>query len=189
MIDILPFMFLFSFIVLQRILELLVAKSNEKWLKQQGAVEFGKGHYYFMVLMHTMFFVSLLVEKVFLNRGLSPVWPLFLFGFVLVQFLRIWVITSLGRYWNTKIIVLPGAKAVKKGPYRFIRHPNYFVVSIELLVIPCMFSAYYTACLFTLLNGIILTIRIQEEEKVLKSLTEYEGDFQDCNRFIPKFVK
>lgn len=187
--DFLPFILIYCFIILQRIFELFVAKSNEKWMMQQGAMEFGSSHYRYIVLMHSLFFVSLLLEKLFFNRGLTVVWPIVLFVFVLVQLLRIWVITSLGRYWNTKIIVLPGAPPVRKGPYRYIRHPNYFVVSIELLVVPILFSAYLTASLFTILNVILLTIRIREEELALKSVTEYEEAFQKSNRFFPRFVK
>jgi methyltransferase len=187
--DILPFLGLFGFIVLQRVVELGIAKGNEKWMKQQGAVEFGIKHYRYMVMMHLLFFVSLFTEKVYLNRGLSQVWPLLLFGFILVQLMRIWVISSLGKYWNTKIIVYSGAQVIKKGPYRFIKHPNYFVVAIELVVVPFLFNAYFTAILFTILNGIMLMIRIPVEEKALRELTEYSGAFQGCNRFLPKVVK
>ncbi|WP_312472929.1 isoprenylcysteine carboxylmethyltransferase family protein [Neobacillus sp.] len=189
MIDILPFIFIFAFIILQRVIELFVAKSNENWMKQQGAIEFGTQHYQYMVLMHLLFFVSFFIEKTLFNRGLSPLWPWLLFIFISTQLMRIWVITSLGRYWNIKIIVRPNADIIKKGPYRFIKHPNYFVVSIEIIVIPMLFTAYFTAFLFTVLNVIMLSIRIPEEEKALRNLTEYEGEFQDCNRFFPKFVK
>ncbi|WP_026563866.1 isoprenylcysteine carboxyl methyltransferase family protein [Bacillus sp. UNC41MFS5] len=178
-----------GFIVLQRMVELRIAKRNEKWMKNQGAIEFGKKHYRFMVLMHVLFFFCLIAEKVFGNRELSYFWPILLSVFLVTQIMRIWVIISLGRYWNTKIIVLRDANVIKKGPYLYIRHPNYFVVAIELVVVPLLFNCYITACLFTILNGIILMIRIPEEEKALKELTEYEGIFQDCNRFLPKVVK
>jgi methyltransferase len=108
--------------------------------------------------------------------------------FVCAQLIRVWAISSLGTFWNTKIIVLPNVEVVRKGPYRFIKHPNYLVVSIELLVVPLMFGAYVTACLFTLLNVIMLSIRIPAEEKALRELTEYEGSFEKCNRFLPKLL-
>jgi methyltransferase len=187
--DFLPFLGLIGFTVLQRIVELGIAKSNEKWMKQEGAIEFGVVHYRYLVLMHMLFFVSLVSEKVFFNRQLSQVWPLLLFGFILVQLIRIWVLATLGKYWNTKIIVLAGANVITKGPYRFIKHPNYFVVAIELVIIPLLFNAYLTASLFTILNVIMLMIRIPVEEKALKELTEYAGTFQACNRFLPKIVK
>ncbi|MFJ7725610.1 isoprenylcysteine carboxyl methyltransferase family protein [Neobacillus sp. NPDC097160] len=187
--DLFPFILFISFIILQRVVELFVAKGNEKWMKQQGAVEFGEKHYKYMVMMHVLFFVVLMVEKVLLERGLSRVWPFVLCLFCFAQFIRIWAIASLGKYWNTKILVLAGAQVVRKGPYRFLKHPNYFVVTIELFVVPLLFNAYYTAFLFTILNVIMLMIRIPEEEKALSALTKYEGVFQDCNRFIPRIVK
>lgn len=186
--DIIPFFFLMGIIVFQRIVELFIAKKNEIWMKDQGAVEFGREHYRVMVGMHILFFISLLSEKIFLNRGLTIIWPLLLSIFLVTQFLRIWVIVSLGKYWNTKIIVLPGTDVVIRGPYRYIKHPNYLIVGIELVVIPLLFNDYATAVLFTLLNMVILSIRIPAEEKALKRLTEYEGAFENCNRFIPKML-
>jgi methyltransferase len=186
--DVFPFIAFFIVIVLQRLIELLIAKSNEKLMKQQGAIEFGTMHYRFMVLIHMLFFSAFIVEKLSLNRGLSQLWILLLLTFLGAQVIRIWAITSLGKYWNTKIIVLPNSAVVRRGPYRYIKHPNYFVVAIELIVIPLLFEAYYTACLFTILNGLILSIRIREEEKALNKLTEYEGTFQNCNRFLPRLL-
>ncbi|WP_413309258.1 isoprenylcysteine carboxylmethyltransferase family protein [Bacillus sp. 1P10SD] len=185
----LPFLVLFVVIITQRVTELIIAKSNEKWMKKNGAIEFGVKHYRVIVGMHILFFVAFFGEKVWLNRGLSSIWPLLLIVFIVTQLVRLWAITSLGRYWNTKILILANAKVIKKGPYRFIRHPNYFVVAIELLVVPLLFSSYLTAILFTIFNAIILSRRIQEEEKALQDLTEYVDAFQNCNRFLPKIVK
>ncbi len=184
-----PFLLLIAFIVIQRILELLVAKRNEIWMKQQGAVEFGNRHYIVMVILHVMFFVSLLSETLIMKRGTSFLWPLFLCFFVLAQVVRLWAITSLGKFWNTKILVVKNAKIVRDGPYRFLKHPNYTVVAIEFFAVPMLFNSYLTAVLFTVLNVMMLMIRIPMEEKALKTLTEYEEIFHDCNRFIPRFVK
>lgn len=189
MIHLPQFVILISFIVIQRLVELMIANHNEKWMKQQGAIEFGKKHYKYMVIMHLLFFVALFTEKFVLNRGLSPLWPFILTVFSVAQFIRCWAIYSLGKYWNTKILVLADALVVKKGPYRFLRHPNYIIVAIELLVVPMLFNAFYTAFLFTILNVIMLLIRIPEEEKALSTLTEYDAAFQNCYRFIPKIVK
>lgn len=183
------FQIIIGIVVLQRMVELRIAKSNEKWMKRQGAIEFGVKHYRYMVLMHMLFFICLIIEKVYWNRGLSYLWTIFLSVFLVAQIIRIWAISSLGRYWNTKIIVLRNAKVIRKGPYRYIKHPNYFVVATELVVVPLLFNCYITACLFTILNSLILMIRIPEEEKALKELTKYEGCFHDCNRFFPKVVK
>ncbi|EKN69540.1 hypothetical protein BABA_08936 [Neobacillus bataviensis LMG 21833] len=187
--DLIPFILFLSFVILQRVVELFIAKRNEKWMKRHGAVEFGKRHYKYMVAMHVLFFLVFITEKVLLNRLLSPIWPIVLCLFCFAQFIRIWALATLGMYWNTKILVLAGAKVVRKGPYRFLKHPNYFVVAIELLVVPLLFTAYYTAFLFTLLNVIMLMIRIPEEEKALRALTEYDGAFKDCHRFIPRIDK
>ncbi|MCM3766626.1 isoprenylcysteine carboxyl methyltransferase family protein [Neobacillus niacini] len=189
MSDYLTFSYLFGFIVLQRIVELVIAKRNEHWMKRQGAIEIGAIHYRFIVLMHMLFLISFFLEKLLFKHGLSPIWPILLTVFVLTQIFRIWVIQSLGRFWNTKIIVLPNASVIRKGPYRYIKHPNYLVVSLEIIVIPILYNAYFTAVLFTILNFIMLAIRIPREEQALGSVTEYNHAFQDCPRLIPKVVK
>jgi methyltransferase len=157
-----------SIIITQRILELFVAKQNEKWMKSQGAIEFGKRHYPVIVFVHILFFISLITEVQFFQKDISPLWPLFLVAFLAVQAVRIWALLSLGRFWNTKILVLPGAAVIKKGPYKYLKHPNYCVVVLELIIIPLMFHAYFTAILFTLLNMFVLSIRIPAEEYALK---------------------
>ncbi|MEH7250265.1 isoprenylcysteine carboxyl methyltransferase family protein [Neobacillus niacini] len=183
-----PFFIVISVIMFQRLIELVIARKNEKWMKEQGAIEYGTNHYLFIVLMHCMFFLFLVLEKISFSRELSPIWPLLTVVFVVAQLIRVWAIWSLGRYWNTKIIVLPNVDVVKKGPYRFIKHPNYLVVSIELISVPLLFGAYVTACLFTLLNIWMLSIRIPAEERALRELTEYESSFISCNRFLPKLL-
>jgi methyltransferase len=183
-----PFLIFISGMIIQRLLELVIARRNEKWMKEQGAREFGLKHYQFIVLMHSLFFGVLLFEKITFSRELSAFWPLLAVLFFCTQLIRIWAITSLGRYWNTKIIVLPNVEVVRRGPYRFIKHPNYLVVSIELLIVPLMFGAYITAGLFTILNILMLSIRIPAEEKALRELTEYESSLGSCNRFFPKLL-
>lgn len=165
------------FIIGQRVLELLIAKRNELRMKQKGAIEFGQSHYPFIVSVHSLFFVSLILEVTLFHKHLTQNWSIFLVLFFIAQFGRIWALTSLGTFWNTKIIVLPEADIVKKGPYKFVKHPNYIIVAIELIVIPLLFQAFMTAIIFTILNAIILSIRIPAEERALKSLTEYKEAF------------
>jgi methyltransferase len=175
----------YAFILLlitQRLAELIIARRNEQWMKQRGAREFGQTHYRLIVLLHSLFFVSYWIEVTIGERMLSPAWPFLLTLFLLTQLVRVWALASLGKYWNTKIIVLPGASVVKKGPYRFMKHPNYLVVTMEFLIIPLLFQAYYTAILFTLLNLVILSIRIPAEEKALHELTEYPISFMKYTR-------
>jgi methyltransferase len=181
--------FLFiAFIIFQRLTELAIARKNEKWMKSQGALEFGSGHYPAMVLIHSAFILSIIAEVVFFHRELFAYWPVLMVLFVLTQLMRVWALISLGPYWNTKIIVLPGAKIIKKGPYRLIKHPNYVIVALELIIIPLMFNAYWTAAIFTILNMVILSVRIPAEEKALAQLTQYEKEFSENGRFIPNLL-
>jgi len=158
-------------------------------MKKQGGIEIGKHHYKYIVLVHVFFFLSLVIEYLLSPQGLSPFSIIILFFFLLTQFIRVWAIKSLGVQWNTKIIILPGRNMVTKGPYQYLKHPNYVVVILEILLIPLLFQAYYTALLFTLLNLIVLSIRIPIEEKALMDATDYAKAFEDRMRFVPKAVK
>lgn len=171
------FLFVFIIVIIQRLVELIVAGRNERWIRSQGAIEVGASHYKWMVLMHTAFFVSLLIEVLIFDRPLSPIWGILLAIFLLMQILRVWCLSSLGKFWNTKILILPGADVQKKGPYRWIRHPNYVIVTTELIVLPLLFSAYITAVVFLLLNIWMLSVRIPAEEKALRELTNYNEVF------------
>jgi methyltransferase len=188
MADLAVFIILYLFILIQRLTELWIAKKNEQWMKGKGAIEFGTKHYQVIVFMHVLFLVSFLAEKIIFNRSLSGLWLALIIVFVGTQFLRIWAISTLGKFWNTKIIVLPNADVIRTGPYRFIKHPNYLVVSIEMLIIPLLFNAYITACIFSLFNAMMLAVRIRAEEQALRTFTEYDGTFQRSNRFLPKLL-
>lgn len=144
----------------------------------QGAYEVGASHYPYMITLHTSFFICLIVEVLIFNRSISPLFPIFLLFFLFVQGLRIWCLTSLGTFWNTKIIILPGANVITKGPYLIFRHPNYVVVCIEIVLLPLMFQAYMTAVCFTLLNLAMLSVRIPIEEKALMEVTNYNEEFK-----------
>ncbi|RNA66711.1 isoprenylcysteine carboxyl methyltransferase family protein [Alteribacter keqinensis] len=159
---------LIGIVIAQRGIELVVAKSNERWMLSKGAKEFGQTHYKWIVLMHAGFFAFLAVEVLLFGKTAAPFWAVPFTLFLMAQAGRLWALSSLGRFWNTKVIVLPGAELVKRGPYRFLSHPNYVIVALEFLVIPLIFQAYATLVIFTLLNALILLkIRIPEEEKAL----------------------
>ena len=179
------FWILFSCLLLQRVLELIAANKNEKWMKKHGAIEFGREHYGLMVAMHVAFLSSLILEVYFFKQDLHPLWPFFLTLFIGLQGMRFWVIRTLGKYWNTKILVIPRGKLVKKGPYKWIKHPNYLIVTLELFTIPFIFQAYLTLVLFFVLNQIILSIRIPLEEQVLMEWADYEAKFERQARFFP----
>jgi methyltransferase len=172
------FYIIIAIVIIQRLVELIIAKRNEKWMRSQGAFEAGAVHYPIMVTMHIAFFISLLIEVLVINKPLSPFWIPLLSIFLIAQIARVWCLTSLGKFWNTKIIILPGADVVKKGPYKFIRHPNYVIVATELLVLPLIFSAYFTAIVFSLLNLWMLSVRIPVEERELIEVTNYREEFK-----------
>ncbi|WP_100331365.1 isoprenylcysteine carboxyl methyltransferase family protein [Bacillus xiapuensis] len=171
------FFLFFSFLVIQRIGELVYAKRNERWMKRRGAQEFGASHYPLIVLLHASFFIALWIEVQWKQMQLHPLWPLIFCVFLVLQMIRLWTISSLGRYWNTKILVLKHEKAVNKGPFKYVRHPNYLVVTGELILIPLMFQAYGTLVLYFILNQMMLAIRIPVEEKALNQWTDYSEAF------------
>jgi methyltransferase len=144
------------------LVELVVAKRNEIWARKRGAIEYGQGHYRYIVLLHTMFLISIIAEYFYREGSFNIV---MLLAFIFLTLIKVWIIASLGKYWNTKILRIPGSAFIKKGPYKLFRHPNYFIVVCEIIIIPMVFNLYITAIIFTALNIIMLTIRIKEEEK------------------------
>ena len=159
------FIIFIALLITLRLTELYISNRNEKWLLSQGAIEYGRGHYPFVVALHTLFIASLVAEY-FFNDAPHPVSYLFLTMVVVLLLFKWWILSSLGKYWNTRIYRIPGSVAVKKGPYKFIRHPNYVDVVCEIAIIPLVFHLYYTAVIFSVLNAIMLTVRIKEENNV-----------------------
>ena len=155
----------------QRLFELVLARKNELRTRARGAVERGQRHYLSIVALHTLWLVSTLVEGLLRGPELPVFWPVPLALFLLVQPLRYWAIFSLGERWNTKILVVPGEKPVRCGPYLYLEHPNYVVVVVEILAFPLIFGAWITALVFTVLNAAILSVRIREENRALSELS------------------
>jgi methyltransferase len=158
------FIIFIAFLITQRLSELYIASGNEKWLRSQGAVEYGKDHYPYIVALHTFFIVSIIAEY-FLRDG-TAISYIFLVLFIILLGLKFWILSSLGKFWNTKIFRVPGNGPVKRGPYKFLKHPNYVDVVCEIAIIPLVFHLYYTAIIFTVLNAIMLTVRIRVENRV-----------------------
>ena len=154
---------LVGLIVIQRLIELAIARINTRRLLADGGEEIGAGHYPLIVGLHAAWFVSLLVFV----PGDSFIDPFLLGVFVLLQLGRVWVLTSLGRYWTTRIITLPGAPLVKRGPFRFVRHPNYLIVEAEIIVVPLIVGAWELAIIFGIANAAVLAFRIRVEERAL----------------------
>jgi len=159
------FILFISFVILLRIGELFLAKRNEVWLLQNGAIEYGHKHYPFIVALHVSFFVALIFEY-YTQRTASFSLFYLISYFVLISF-KVWIVLSLGKFWNTKIYHISGLPLQKRGLYKYIQHPNYLVVVAEIAIIPLVFHLYCTAITFTVLNAIMLCIRIKEENKVL----------------------
>jgi len=158
---------LISLLALQRVAELVLAQHNRRWALANGGQERGRSHYRVIVAVHTLFYISLLLEWRYISAGWNPAWPFWLGLVLAAQILRHWAICSLGRHWNTRIIVIPGMVSADRGPYRFIRHPNYVAVAVEILAIPMLCGAYITAAFFSFANAAILAQRIPEEELAL----------------------
>ena len=159
---------MFVVVAVQRLAELKVAQRNARWARSRGGREFGRAHYPWLVAMHTLWLVAWVAEALLRGPALAPAWPLWLGLFVGAQGLRYWAIASLGRLWNTRILVVPDEELVRAGPYRFLRHPNYLAVVLELAVVPLLFGAWLTAMITTVVNLAFLSlIRIPEEERAL----------------------
>ena len=157
-------------VAIQRLLELRLSRRNERRARARGAVERGTGHYKPIVAMHASWLVSTFVEGALRGPDLPAFWPVPLALFLLVQPLRYWAILSLGENWNTRILVVPGVEPVARGPYRYLRHPNYVVVAVEILTFPLIFGAWVTALAFSALNAVLLFVRIGEENRALAEL-------------------
>lgn len=177
----------FFFLVMQRFVELGVARRNRAWMEERGGIEIGQKHYPLIVTLHTAFFLSLWIETAWRGYLISEYWPILFIILFLTQILRYWALFSLGPYWNTRIIILPGTPPVVKGPYRYFRHPNYLAVIVEIAFVPFLFHAYITSLLFTLLNALMLKYRIHMEEAALSEFTDYREKTASLGRFLPHF--
>ena len=158
-----PVQIIVLLVALQRLGELLYARRNTRRLLAEGAVEVGAVHYPFLVGLHAAWLIAL---AALVPPEAEPSWFL-LTVFLLLQAGRLWVLASLGRFWTTRIISLPGVPLVRAGPYRYCRHPNYLIVAAEIAVLPLAFGAWNIALAFTVLNAGLLLRRIKLEEEIL----------------------
>lgn len=165
------FVVLVALVGLERLAELVVSTRNAAWSLARGGVETGRGHYPVMVVLHTGFLVAMLVEAV-VRQPVVPGWLAWsmLLLVLAAQGLRWWCIATLGRRWNTRVIVVPGLPPVTTGPYRWLRHPNYVAVVVEGVALPLVHACWITAVAFTVANAALLTVRIRVENTALAGL-------------------
>lgn len=177
---------LVALVALGRLFELRVAARNRRRLLERGGIEVAPGHYPWMVALHTTLLISCPLEVWFLNRPFVPLLAgAMLFLLIVAAALRWWVISTLDGRWTTRIVVLPGVAPVTGGPYRFLRHPNYLAVILEIVSLPLIHTAWLTALVFSLANALLLRMRIRAEETGLSRVSGYEAAFADRRRLIP----
>lgn len=148
----------------QRLWELWLADRNTKRLLAEGAVEVGAGHYPLFVILHASWLAAIAIVTPWTT--VPNLW--WLAFYVVLQFGRLWVIATLGRFWTTRIITLPGAPLETRGPYRFVRHPNYVVASLEILVLPLAFGQVWIALVWSVANALLVAWRIRIEDRALQ---------------------
>lgn len=159
---------LVALVAAQRLAELAVSKRNERRLRERGAVEAGRGHYPWMVALHTAFLLSCLAEVWLVGRPWVPALAAAALAvLVAASALRFWTLRTLGSRWTTRVLVLPGEPPVVGGPYRHLRHPNYLAVVLEIAALPLVHTAWLTAVVFSAANGLLLAVRIRAEEAAL----------------------
>lgn len=173
MTGLLAFTVLVGLVAVERLAEMVVSKRNAAWSFEHGGRESGQGHYPAMVVLHTGLLAGMLVEA-WVRRPDVPGWLAWsMFVLVLAsQGMRWWCIATLGRRWNTRVIVVPGLPLVASGPYRFLSHPNYVAVVVEGAALPLVHGAWITAVVFTLLNAWLLRVRLHVEDRALVGAEE-----------------
>jgi len=154
---------LIGLVAVQRLCEMTYAARNTKRLLARGGIEIGREHYPLIVILHGAWLVAVVLAL----PVDPPIYPIPLVLFLALQAARIWVIASLGEYWTTRIITVPDAPLVVRGPYRYLKHPNYVVVSGEIAMLPLVFGEIWVAVLFTVLNAAILSLRVKVENAAL----------------------
>lgn len=164
-----PLHVIVGFLVVQRLAELAFAHRNQRALAARGAIEVGRGHYPAMVALHAGWLLALVTTIDPATPASMPLFALFL----LLQCGRAWVLATLGSRWTTRVVILPGAARIRKGPYRYLDHPNYLIVCGEIAVVPLMFGAWAIALIATLLNLLLLRTRLEVENE---ALTEHYGE-------------
>ncbi len=173
------------FVAIERVFELRLARRNAARMMARGGVEVGAGHYPWMVTLHTLFLIAGPLEVFLLARPFTPLigWPMLAFV-IAAMGLRYWAVSSLGDRWTTRIVLVPDEAVVRRGPYRWLRHPNYLAVITEIVALPLVHGAWITALVASTLNAWLLTVRIRAEERALVARADYGQAFSAVPRFL-----
>lgn len=171
-------------VAIERMVELGISKRHQRIAFSAGATEHFPRHFKAMSLMHTLFLIACVAEVIWFKREFIPALgiPCLVLA-LLCQGLRYWVIATLKERWNVRIIVWPSFPPITTGPYRYLRHPNYLGVVIEMVVLPMIHNAWITAVVFSIANACVLYVRIKAEEQALGE--HYRATFANKSRFIP----
>lgn len=180
------YLLLLVLMAIERLSELARSRRNAAWALGRDGIEVGRGHFGVMTMLHTLFLPACAFEVWLLGRPFIPALGLpMLCVLVFAQGLRMWTVATLGRRWNIRAIAVPDLPVVTKGPYRFLRHPNYLAVILEGIAVPMVHTAWLTALTFTLVNLPLLAIRIRCEEKALAEHSDY-ARLAETPRFVPR---
>jgi methyltransferase len=181
------FLFLIVSVAAQRLFELRLSKRNQAVILSKGGREYPSRHFTMMKILHAVWLPAALLEVVLFQRPFIP-WmaAAALFLFFTGQILRYAAIKTLGWRWTVNVMTIPGEPPVEKGIYRFIRHPNYLGVALEILALPLMHTAYLTAGFFSIANALVLYSRIRSEESALDENNQYSLVFKNRPRFFPR---
>jgi methyltransferase len=180
------YLVLIALIVVERLVELVITRRNLAWARSQGAREHGSDHYPWMVAIHATFLIACPFEAIALDRPFVPVLGVPMLALLVgAMALRYWAIATLGPRWTTKIVVVPGLPVVTRGPYHFLRHPNYLAVIVEVAALPLVHTAWITALVWSAANALVLRARIAAEEEALRRESDYDGAMAGRRALVP----
>lgn len=178
MVDDILFCAVFAAAILQRLSELWISKRNAEWMLSYGGLKIEEKNYKLVIIVMIVFYTGVPLEHFLLNKNISSLWPLLLTIYFAAQFLRYSAMLSLGRHWNTEIWVIPNKPPIRKGPYRFVSHPNYIAVVFELITLSLIAKAYITGIVSLAGYAIFLIPRIRTENKALRKCERMDSDFR-----------
>jgi methyltransferase len=177
---------LLALVAAERIFELRLSRRNAKWALGHGGIEVGASHFRWMQLLHASFLPCCALEVSLCDRAFDPRLGIPMLALMLsAQALRYWAIATLGSRWNVRVIAQPGLPVVTSGPYRWLRHPNYLAVVLEGVAIPLVYSAWWSALVFSVLNAWLLRVRIAVEERALVEHCAFDERLGDRPLIVP----